>query len=231
MSTVSYNIFNVENFPESDQINVSGSQESFLEDWGEEAPDSYLLYQREISLLNTKVYEIVFEYLLRRNGRAKGNQFNHFIARDKLTGYLLQKKNVFLIKGKKDIAQNAAKEMNRLRTDLQLDKPKISLDELSDRINNYQGANFSVDKASSAHVNSQALNGNQIELDPMFERALAEGGLKYVRFWHEFQGTMYHVGLTVDYSVVLLGSNEIPESTQIAIVMNLKERLLDTAII
>jgi hypothetical protein len=185
----SYSLFEVTVFPE---LNLNQTVEvmyqvSFLP--GVDPPKTILTLQRKIDNLQMEVYQVHYEYVDIQTGRAKGVNFDSYIAMNFFPAFYHPKKRLIMVKAPKFLAHGAIRQLSENSETVRASHKVIILDSIKNRIEFFKGAWFKI--GGSADVSSQALFGTNIDRDWRFERASSEGPLSFATFMYSFQGQYF----------------------------------------
>ncbi|MCC6607883.1 MAG: hypothetical protein IT327_32050 [Anaerolineae bacterium] len=225
----SYSLFLLEQFPEIQVGNeISSVQQLSLDIPGvTEPPRTIFALQREISQLGIGVFRVTHEHIARKVGRVERINFTSFVAIEHFAGFLKRDLSLLMLKVNKDDAKRTMRNISRTHDDIVYAYANIDLDKLIGQLEGrLTGVYFTVD--DSANISSGAYWGQRVDGDFRFDRALDEGAMTFIRFFHNFGGELFHVGASSDYNVVIY-ENNLDEHLELELVLDIKRRLLDGA--
>jgi hypothetical protein len=191
-----------------------------------EDPETIFSLERQFTNAPIDVYRVKYEVVEKRVGRAKGVSFTSFVATHHFTAYYHRNQGLLLIKGKKDHALGAVRNLVTRRDDVHGNTKLLDLGSIRDRIERFKGAWFNV--PDSADVTSQAFFGPSVDLDERFDRASKEGAITNARLDYGYLDQRFHVGISHDYTLVIYDNN-LNEELEIDLVLDIKANLLDYA--
>lgn len=194
---------------------------------GMEAPRTVFKYQRPLVNLPIQVFNVIHEVHHQDEGRANGADFNEYILTHRFPAFYHSLKGLLMLRTKKDVARGAMHTLTKY-SDVRGQSRVLDLKSINEYIEHYKGAWFTV--ANNANVNSQAFFGASIDYDNRFDKAMAEGEIKNIRLDYSFRDRLYHMGISRDYSLVLFDTN-LSEQDELELVLDIKEQLLDKAVV
>jgi hypothetical protein len=220
----SYAIYHVHRFPDvSLGSTLAIPQQKAFELVREDPPRTELTSLRRIDPLDTTVYRVFHEFYVRQPGRAQGVEFAYYIGQSRFAMFHCESRSLLLLRTKKRVALSAMKALTEKKT-VEATRRKINVNAILDLINDPSGAWFRVQ--NNTHVRSIALFGYAVDKDQRFDKALEEGDIYYLRFTHEFESVLYPVGIT-EYGNVGVFADDLEEQEELALVLDVKARLID----
>jgi hypothetical protein len=192
----------------------------------EDPPRTELTYKGTSQELGINVYTALHEFIVNETGRAYNVTFTRYIKTRQFPVYYHRGLKLLLIKTNKDVAQSAMKQLVRV-AGISGERRRIDLESIKAHINRFTGGWWRVE--DSSNVRSQALFGSSIDRDQRFDRASAEGKMFNVRFDHDYQSEIFHIGVSDDCNIVIYNEG-LSTQLEIELVLDIKAKLLDIAI-
>lgn len=225
----SYSLFEMITFPDpTNRAFIAAPRQltlDFIEVGVEDPPRTELTYKGTIQGLGIDVYEALHEFIVVATGRAYNVTFTKYITTRKFPVFYHKGLKLLLIKTNKDVAQSAMKQLIKV-DGVNGDRRKIDLESIKALITRFTGGWWKVE--DSSNVRSQALFGSSIDRDQRFDRASAEGRMFNIRFDHDYDSTIFHVGVSDDCNVVIYNEG-LTLQLELEVVLDIKAKLLDVA--
>lgn len=189
-------------------------------------PKTVFTFQRRLEKMPIEVFNVLYEEEVRKEGRTNEVEFSEFVLKHWFPVFYHRPKGLLMARAKKNIARGAMRTMISRTEDIKGKNKTLDLKSIRPYIERFKCVWFTVD--DSAMVSSQALFGSSVDLDMRFDRASEEGDMLYIRIEYTYEGRVFHVGISDEYSVVVF-DNGLDEQFELGLVLDVKACLLDRA--
>jgi hypothetical protein len=193
---------------------------------GVSPPPQTVIYKSsvKIPITNFSCYSIEHEYEDTTYGRIDGHAFTKYIRKGFISGYYQKIINLLLLSGKKRDILDFCKKIHKEILDFST--VEIDLKKLLILLPSISGVWFNM---PDGPIRASALMGSHIEDTNDFKKFCTTGDISTLSFYYEKDKNLHPIMVTQDGTVVLQG-NYAQKKDEIELVLDIKQRLLDTVI-
>jgi hypothetical protein len=177
----------------------------------------------KVAVEDFQSYHIEHERVVSQRGRLNSDKFTQYIRMGEILGYYSKNRALLLLCGKKDDILDFCRSVSSSR-EMTFATIAIDMKGLLAKLKDVRLAWFKYDDTI---IHASALAGQHIETTRPFKEANAIGDISTLSFYVEDAGGIAHPILTTSVGAVVLQANYQERSTEIELVLRIKEVLLD----